>query len=260
MSGFLPSSRPSTGVSHRRWRWPAALAAALLVAVVSGSWFTNGANRYTTRTGETRTVTFEDGSVAYLNTRTELKWQGDKAERRVAFAQGEALFDVVRDDRRPFRVVLDNSEILVLGTRFNVYRKNDGEVTVTVIEGKVKVKELGQGEQHPAWQRELTANQRIVFRPLGLMRDVQETKAESAVKWREGIFEIKDQPLSEFLEELTRYTDQRIVIRDPRIAQLHVGGAFSVRDVRKTLTRLEKLAPLRVAESGDTFMLDYRTE
>lgn len=262
LDSYLPPGRVQPLTARRRWAWPAALAAAALLVVAAGGWFVHGPSEqaYATRTGEVRTVTFEDGSVAYLNTRTQLKWMGDKRERRVVLGTGEALFDVVHDPARPFRVVLDNSEIQVLGTRFNVYRKKDGEVTVTVIEGKVAVKELGQGEARPAWQRELTANQRIVYRPLGLMRDVQETQAASAVKWREGVLEIHDQPLSEVLDELTRYTDQRIVIRDPRVAQLRVGGVLSLRDVRVTLARLEKLAPLRVAESGDTFTLDYRTE
>ena len=44
------------------------------------------------------------------------------------------------------------------------------------------------------------------------------------------------------------------------VAQLRVGGALSVRDVRVALGRLEKLAPVRVVETDDTFTLDYRNE
>ncbi len=262
LDSYIPARHVPIEAPRHRWTWPVALAAAALLALVAGGWFVlqpggSAQQTYVTRTGEMRTVTFEDGSVAYLNTRTHIEWLGDERERRVALGAGEALFDVVPDPSRPFRVVLENSEILVLGTRFNVYRKPDGEVTVTVVEGKVTVKELGRGETRPTWQRELKANQRIVYRPLGLMRDVQDTEAGSAVKWREGVLEIHDQSLPEVLDELTRYTDRRIVIRDPRLAQLRVGGALSVRDVRVALGRLEKLAPLRVVESGDTFTLDY---
>lgn len=264
LGAYVPAVDNEIEVPRHRRAWAAALAAAALLALVAGGWFmlrpaSASQQVYVTRTGETRTVTFDDGSVAYLNTRTQLKWLGGKAERRVVLGVGEALFDVAHDPSRPFRVVLDNSEIQVLGTRFNVYRKQDGEVTVTVVEGKVAVKELGEGAARPAWQRELAANQRIVYRRLGLMRDV-EPAAGSAVKWREGVLEIQDRPLPEVLDELTRYTDKRIVIRDPRVAQLRVGGALSVRDVRVALARLEKLAPLRVVESGDTLTLDYRNK
>jgi transmembrane sensor len=261
LSTFAPSygSQPA-----RRWMWPSALAAALLLALITGGWFVLRpsllSQSYATDTGQTRTVTFDDGSVAYLNTRTQLKWLGGRNDRRVALLEGEALFDVIHDPAHPFTVVLGNSEIHVLGTRFNVYRKKDGETVVTVLEGAVAVSERGKSRAQPAWQRRLSANQQITYRPLGLLNDVHETAAEKAVKWREGVLEIQDQPIAAVLDELTRYTDQRIVIRDPRIADFRVGGALSVRDVRVALARLEKLAPLDVEESGGTFTLDYRTE
>jgi transmembrane sensor len=80
------------------------------------------------------------------------------------------------------------------------------------------------------------------------------------VKWREGVLVIDNQPLAEVVDELSRYTDQRIVINDPRIAGLHTGGAVSVRDVHVAFDRLEELAPVRVEEHDGTFTLNYRTE
>ena len=130
-----------------------------------------------------------------------------------------------------------------------------------MLEGKVAVKELRQGWNRRPGERELGANQRVVLPPAGpASATCSTTRAANAVKWREGVLEIQDQPLAEVLDELTRYTDQRIVIRDPRVAKLRVGGALSVRDVRVALARLEKLAPLRVVEHGGTFTLNYRTE
>ncbi len=79
------------------------------------------------------------------------------------------------------------------------------------------------------------------------------TRAANAVRWREGYLEIEDQPLAAVLDELTRYTDQRIVIRDPCVARFRVGGVVSVRDVRSALARLEKVAPLRVEEHDGRF-------
>jgi transmembrane sensor len=266
LSAFAPASvNKLEEAPKRRWVWPSALAASLLVAlVVSSGFFFNRpqlmSQSYATHTGETRTVTFEDGSVAYLNTRTQIKWIGNQRDRRVMLLEGEALFDVVHDPDRPFHVVLDNSEINVLGTRFNVYRKKDGETTVTVLEGSVSVHERSQGRDQSAWQRRLSANEQIVYRPLGLLGDVRQTSAEKAVKWREGVMEIQNQPLPEVLDELTRYTDQRIVIRDPVLNELRIGGVLNVRDVRVALARLQKLAPVEITESGGTFTLAYQTQ
>jgi len=59
----------------------------------------------------TSTVKFGDGSVAYLNTAYHLRWLGSGDDRRVELISGEALFDVVHDENRPFTVILDGSEI-----------------------------------------------------------------------------------------------------------------------------------------------------
>src|SRR5262249_39834649 len=102
-----------------------AMAASVVALMIMGGLFAIqkhwvGGDVYVTGTGQNRTVTFQEGSVAYLNTRTELRWIGDANDRRVELIEGEALFDVVHDEAHPFRVTMDNSEIRVLGTRFNV--------------------------------------------------------------------------------------------------------------------------------------------
>lgn len=58
------------------------------------------------------------------------------------------------------------------------------------------------------------------------------------------------------LEELTRYTDKRIVIRDPRIARMPIGGSLSTRDVRAALNRIAELEPsIRVQEENGQYTL-----
>lgn len=246
--------------SRRHFLKWSAIAASVLVAAGLGGYVVKSqgwlAQSYATRTGETRVVTFEEGSVAYLNTRTEVRWIGSAQDRRVALIEGEALFDVVHDEAHPFRVMLENSEIRVLGTRFNVYRKPSGETIVTVLEGTVEVRGDGGGQSE--WVRTLHVNQQVEYRPIGLMHEPHDTVALNAVKWRQGVLRFEDEPIPNVLDELTRYTDQRIVIRDPRIAEKRIGGALSTRNVRSALAHLQDLAPITVTESNGTFTLDYR--
>jgi transmembrane sensor len=237
-----------------------ALAAGVAGALVLGGYFVKSqgllADSYTTNTGETRVVTFEEGSVAYLNTRTEVRWLGDERDRRVALVEGEALFDVVHDESRPFRVMLGDSEIRVLGTRFNVYRKASGETIVTVLEGTVEVRGYGAGAHHSEWARTLHADQQVEYRPIGLMREPHDTVALDSVKWRGGVLKFEDTPLSEVVQELTRYTDQPIVILDPRINSYRVGGALSTRNVRSALEHLKDMGlPVELKESDGALTL-----
>ncbi len=243
----------------------AGLAASAVIGLVSGGIYLENrglfGTTHTTGTGETSTVKFSEGSVAYLNTRTHLRWLGTGDERRVELISGEALFDVVHDESRPFSVVLDGSEIRVLGTRFNVYRKDTGDVIVTVLEGTVEVRGFGQGAARPEWVRRVTANEQIAYRSIGLVGEPHATNALLAVTWRSGVFQLPEEgaSLASVVDELTRYTDERILISDPSISGITVGGAFNVRDVKKALRRLQTVAPIEVHESEGLYTLASRT-
>ena len=93
-------------------------------------------------------------------------WEAS-ASGSLTLREGEVLFDVPYDPTCPFRVVLDNIEIEVLGTRFNVYRKSNGEIIVTVLEGKVAVKSRSKTANRASWRHEVSANQRVIYRATG---------------------------------------------------------------------------------------------
>jgi transmembrane sensor len=239
-----------------------ALAASAAVMLVTGGLFLEHrgffGETHATKTGEQYTVKFPDGSIAHLNTRTEIRWRGRGEERRVELLSGEALFDVVHDEKRPFVVHLDGSEIRVLGTRFNVYRKDVGDVRVTVLEGVVEVRGFGRGEATPEWVRRVRASEEMEYRRIGLVGEPHKTDALAAVQWREGKFVPPPDgvPLSVVLDELQRYSDKRIVMLDARLATRPVSGVILTRDVKGTLNNLRKNLRMEVRESESAYMLD----
>ena len=210
---------------------------------------------YSTATGENRTVLLEDGSVIHLNTRTTLRWQFDEDIRRVDLIEGEALFDVTPEADRPFVVHAGAGMVRVLGTRFNVHRKNGTDVVVTVLEGRVEVADVDVHISEPNWQRSLTANQKVQYRDAGLASEVTETVAVESVSWRDGVMIIEDQTLVEIVAELNRYSKRRIVILDPSLSDLRAGGVVSVRDIRAALEFFENSGVFRLIETSDSFLL-----
>ena len=86
-----------------------------------------------------RSVEMPDGSTIWLNRASSLEYPESFAgsERRVVL-KGEAFFDVVRNEEKPFIVQTDAGEVQVLGTSFNVraYPGEDFE-EVQVVSGKV---------------------------------------------------------------------------------------------------------------------------
>lgn len=237
---------------------------AVLAAVLVGWLWLNDQGylprMYRTGVGQMHSVVLPDGSVAYLNTRTRLEWIGSPENRRVRLLGGEVFFEVVHDPSRPFRILLAHSEVQVLGTRFDVYQKADGNVVVTVVSGKVSVEGLGSvPAAQPSWSRRLTSNEQIEYSPVGLVADVHPVRALSVIRWRQGMIETRGERLSRFIGNLSRYTSQRIVIADPRAARMRIGGAFSVRNVDATLERIARIEPITVTHRDGELIVGYRS-
>jgi transmembrane sensor len=177
----------------------------------------------------------------------------------VRLLHGEAYFQVVHDPSRPFRILLENSEVQVLGTRFDVYQMANGNVRVSVVSGIVAVEGLDSGAgTPPSWSRRLISGQQIEYSPVGLVADVHAIVARKVIRWREGMLETPGEPLSDFVGDLSRYTRERIVIADPRAAGQRVGGAFNIRDIDGTLERLSRIAPVTVRHEAGEVILGYR--
>ena len=69
---------------------------------------------------------------------------------------------------------------------------------------------------------------------------------ERRVTWMSGILHFENEPLSTVIEEMNRYNQQQLVIADPRIANLQVGGQFKAADLYNFLDSLGSIVPLKV--------------
>lgn len=98
-------------------------------------------NKISVPCGRDFKVTLSDGTLVYLKENSSICFpvQFDKNHRDI-YLEGDAYFDVTRDEKRPFVVNANKTSITVLGTTFNVYAGKESErVEATLISGKVKV-------------------------------------------------------------------------------------------------------------------------
>ena len=162
--------------------------------------------------GERSQITLEDGTKVWINADSRLEYSSDflSGDTRDVFLQGEAYFDVTPDKSRPFIVHVQDVNIMVLGTAFNVkgYR-GEHKVEATLVHGKISLS--GASADNVT----LAAGQRAVF-----LTEKKRLKVENNVEtdtytsWRNGVLVFDDQPLYEILPILERtfnvniHTDQ----------------------------------------------------
>jgi ferric-dicitrate binding protein FerR (iron transport regulator) len=90
--------------------------------------------------GHIRKQILSDGTIVWLKGKSKLTFPAvfDKQQRRVTL-QGEALFEVTKDAKRPFLVYCGSLTTGVLGTSFNIRENEKGEIAISVLTGSVVV-------------------------------------------------------------------------------------------------------------------------
>lgn len=92
--------------------------------------------------GVKKQLRLPDGTQAWLNSGSKLTYAGDfgKGKTRTVHLEGEAYFDVVKNQKKPFIIETDKIKIRVLGTSFNVkaYPEED-EAETTLISGAIEL-------------------------------------------------------------------------------------------------------------------------
>jgi transmembrane sensor len=240
------------------------IAAALLAPRLLGSNIEASNGLYATSVGEQREQVLSDGSVVEINTNSEVQVAYSKDRRLVRLVRGEAHFKVAHDARRPFDVYAGTSLIRATGTAFSVHMQGS-DVTVTVAEGSVALGTL------PAQPKESDVAAPLVTRRVAvpMLRQIEsghsarlhENIAEvrtlatedlaRELAWREGLLVFTDEPLSQVIDEVSRYTSVRIEIADARLRALPVGGRFKLGDLDAMLDALESSFGIRVLRLDD---------
>ncbi len=204
--------------------------------------------------GEQKVQILEDGSRLTLNTNSRVDVDYTKARRVVSILRGEVNFEVAENKERPFVVYAGEGLVWAVGTAFNV-RLVAGRVDVIVTEGTVKVfTGIKPDSPEPDLFVDLAAavpehidpNESLLkageglqySQVVGVVAPVEVEQIEKKLAWHKGALVFKGETLTEALEEISRYTDKKLVIVDPSIAGIHVGGHYKTNDIDKLLFAL----------------------
>lgn len=253
------SARTAPKRNARPLRFAAASAAAvLLTASLALGWRYQTAveeTSYRTAVGTLQSVSLSDGSVATLSSDSRIVVRLSRNERHIDLQKGEAFFKVAKDPGRPFVVSAFDHRTIAVGTRFAV-RRDDTGLRVVVTEGVVRLEpEVAQtGRRQPATL--LPAGSVALASAAGiLVRSGPVDLAEEYLSWRSGYLSFHDTPLSVAAAEFNRYNTRQIVIDDPAVADMRVGGNFRWSNTDAFVRLLEQGFPVKAEHRGEIIVL-----
>lgn len=151
-------------------------------------------------------LTLEDGTRVRLNADSRLRYPVKfmDSERHVE-VEGEAFFEVSRDENKPFIVSCNGIQMKVLGTSFNVngYERENSIIT-TLVKGKLRVSSMRESViLLPGKQSRVHVNSGDI--------DTLTVNTEDFTAWLNNKFTFKDEPLTSVLGTLSRWYDVEFI-------------------------------------------------
>lgn len=225
---------------------------ALILAVGLAFWiFLLQPDHFTTRVGEQRTVSLDDGSSILVDADSDVTVRYTKNTRGVTLGHGRARFSVHHGDPRAFTVDFQGARVIATGTRFDV--RADGVATsVALFDGTVRV----QSKTEPAKHRDLVAGQSVTV-AAGVPSAVATIPA-GAADWSEGRVVFSHTPLGTAIAEINRYSVRKIVVSDPRLLGEPISGTFTAREGQTFADTVAAMFNLRDTRSDGAIVLAPR--
>lgn len=209
--------------------------------------------------GQIKSQVLEDGSKLTINANSDIEVTYYRHQRHVTLKRGEVIFEVARDESRPFVVDSGRAKITVLGTRFAVNRLQN-LVRVSVDHGRVQVETQAQVETQNQIEQQGSAGKAgsTIILTNGEVAEVSAQQpasqpprrinrpATDAFGFEQGLISFNDTGLEEITETLSRYRTPVVSLQKLAGSDPHITAVIKAHNVEKFLKSLPDLAPVTV--------------
>jgi transmembrane sensor len=208
---------------------------------------------------QTRTETLPDGSRVTLNANSRVSVAFTRRSRALTLLDGEAHFEVAKDVQRPFRVRAGRTEVVAVGTVFDVDKQAD-QTKVTLLEGRVDVRAVSDAGSDNVIVASLQPAQQLSLAQDGhVLSEKAVTSVDGVTAWQRGLISLDDMPLSEALAQVNRYSTVTVAMADSSLATRRVSGIFRVGDTKAFVSAVERYFGLKaIWKSDQSVVLERR--
>ncbi|SEM78596.1 FecR family protein [Chitinophaga rupis] len=166
-------------------------------------------------------IVLPDGSHVWLNAASRLKYPtAFTGKERVVELQGQGYFEITHNADHPFIVAINNTQVQVLGTRFDIMAYPDEQsLNTTLLEGAVRVQ---RGER----QQLLKPGQQSVLEYTTGQMSVRQADIDQTIAWKTGFFEFDNAGMNVIMRQLARWYDVEVTYGNVNSNRLF-GGRIS---------------------------------
>ncbi|HEY9169481.1 MAG TPA: FecR family protein [Lutibacter sp.] len=188
-------------------------------------------------------IILSDGTEVDLNSGTVLKYPTKFIKginRQVDLLEGEAYFNVTKDTEHPFVVNLNNINVRVLGTEFNVSSYPEDKVINTVlVEGAVSI--FGSDKTYDkATSLELKPGFRASWEKTNKTVSIDKVDTSIYTGWKNGKLIFKNTQFKNIIKKLERHYNVSIINNNSHLDEQYFDATFDVETLEQVLNAFNK--------------------
>ena len=197
--------------------------------------------------------TLPDNSKVWLGGGSRLKYPDKLSARdRAVYLEGEAFFDVKKDNGRTFQVITDIVEVKVLGTRFDVKVSKSEKIAEVVLEsGSVQLNERNE------------TNEKVILRPgeMGRVKqqsgiEVHHVDLQLYTTWKDKYMNIESQKMENVMFMLSKRYHTEIRIEGDDLKEEIFSGRFDIEQtLDNILETISQMTPIHYQQQADGIYL-----
>lgn len=208
-------------------------------------------NTLTIPYGKKFELELSDGTKVHLNAGSSLKYPVAflKGHHRKVFLKGEAYFDVSKDKEHPFIVNVDDMNVRVLGTEFNISSyPEDKNINTVLVEGSISIYE--DNELYDIKKSTLlTPGNKAIWNKNNKYISVKKADVDLATAWLDGRLVFRRMTFDEILKKLERRYNVTIVNHNKVIENQQFGASFDIETIEQIMESF-----------NENYEIDYKIE
>jgi ferric-dicitrate binding protein FerR (iron transport regulator) len=179
-----------------------------------------------------------DGTSGMLNSGSRLSYALPFINRDIEL-EGEAWFEVKRDENHPFEITTGTSRVKVLGTIFNLSAyPEENYLEIVLQEGKVEFQDNKIDKETTIFSSE-----RLVFQNGDISKTI--TDPAKYIAWTDGMLVFRGDPMDEVARRIGRWYNVNVVIANHEIERYTFRATFQDDSLEDVLKFLAMTSPIQ---------------
>lgn len=206
--------------------------------------------------GQKSEILLPDGTAVWLNSGSTLTYYTNFGEvNRDVELEGEAFFEVAKNDAHEFNVFADGIKVKVLGTAFDVNAYSDNEnIEVSLVRGLIS---LSSDPSRRISDLTVSPDQKVIINKKTLDYNLITCNAEVESIWRLGRMRIENATMKEVVKKMERWYGVNIELKGKEIND-NYWFTIKTESLTEMLELINKITPIKYTINGEEVTIQSR--